>query len=219
MRYLRHLDKSLAPVYRILNDAKERGKQVSTMMTADHGLMSIKRSVNIMPLIHQQLDRHFEQRGKQRYKYRPKSTVMNQSRLISIHLPARITPDELSSFEKFSDSLARDSTVELVAGRIGTTVRIESRHFSVNLEYDFTDQTSCKRAPYRLRVTVYPKDRDTYSDFQTSFLCAEELDRIGLDTFPPYFISKLATYFNSVHYPDILVLAFDGVRFDALTKS
>jgi hypothetical protein len=108
MEYLAWLDRKIAPVLGLLEKG-ERGRQVVSMLTADHGFDDTKRFVSLR---------------RKMVKADLGLVVTNESRFLGLYLPRNREPEELAKALR----VARESSgVELTAWRLPGALEIQGQ--------------------------------------------------------------------------------------------
>ncbi|MGZ3693593.1 MAG: alkaline phosphatase family protein [Bdellovibrionota bacterium] len=182
--YLAWLDQKLAPVFEQLR-AGEKRKQVTTMLTADHGFVDTNRFVN--------LEKFIRDNNKS-------IKVTNESRFLGLYL------HKGGSREDFETLLGRIRTVpgvELTVTRRENTLDFSTPNQSLAFAYG---PAVCGTASYSLAPSVKGN-----SLAASVFKCPEEFNP-AVQPYP-FLVAGLSRYLNSANHPDAVVIAKPDTSF------
>lgn len=184
LEYLAWLDKELSGVYRLLS-AGEKKKQVTSMLTADHGFVDTSRFVDLEKRIHH-LDRSVK--------------VTNESRFLGLYLPKGA---DRAEFSRLLSRIRATPGVELTVERRDALLEFATETRQLSFGYG---PATCASATYSLAPApggVMPA--------ASTYRCPEELNA-SIQPYP-LLVSGLSRYMNSAHRPDAVVIARPDTSF------
>lgn len=182
--YLAWLDRRLAPIFKILVAAEKR-KQVTSILTADHGFVDTERFVDLEKFVR---------------KTDKTLLVTNESRFLGLYRKPGARPEDLENL------LAH---IRSVPGVELTVLRKENR-----LEFSTARQTLafgygpalCESASFSLAPA-----NEGVSLASGSFRCPDELNPV-IQPYP-FLVSGLSRYLNAPNHPDAVVIAKPDTSF------
>lgn len=192
--YINRIDGRLTKIFDLLREAEANGKNVVSILTADHGFVSTPKFLELEPALK---------------KLNQELKVLNQDRLFSLYFP------KTWSTEKRRAALA---SIQRIYG-VGATVF----HSNNQLEISVDGRSHFIRyRSGNCQNNYQNNDQNNYQEsYQISFdggrfYCNNELeagDSRAASFYYPYFASAVASYFHSPYHPDAIVLATQGVTF------
>jgi hypothetical protein len=182
--YLGWLDERMEHVYEILRKAEKR-KQVTTMLTADHGFVDTSRYVNLEKLIHN-ADKSL--------------TITNESRFLGLYLPKN---GDRTEFETLLGRLRTVPGVELTVERKDNLLEFSTAKQTLAFGYG---PATCVGSNYSLAPAAGGSVLAA-----SQYHCPEELN----SSIQPYplLVSGLSRYLNSANHPDAVVIAKPDTSF------
>jgi len=190
MSYLQRLDRRLTPLLESIRRAEERGKNMTVILTSDHGFVPFTRYFNVEKLIS---------------SFSERVTLLNETRYVSFYFEK----ERAALRENILASLEESPELDVYLERQGDRLSMESADFSAVIEYV---PMSCQSTPYGLVLRMVGDNEPVPAQ------CPEVFDRAPKPFYSPFFVSSLAAYFEAPGHPDALLLAAPGVSFAAEQK-
>jgi hypothetical protein len=199
--YLERLDGRLAKTLDILREAQASGKDVVTLMTADHGFTATPRFADVAGALRRNLSRDTRE-----------VITLNQHRLISLHFPVAWSDERRA---RYLDAARALPGVELTMLRSRNEVLVQSatgHNPDARIRYE---RANCQRTPYALAFDRLPQGSGRRVELASfsGYQCPEVLERGQGSEYDPYFASNVAAYFHSPYHPDAVITARPGVSF------
>jgi predicted AlkP superfamily pyrophosphatase or phosphodiesterase len=183
--YLAWLDQKLEPVFAQLR-AGEKRKQVTTILTADHGFVDTTRFVN--------LEKYIKENDKS-------VTVTNESRFLGLYLRKGGSRED---FETLLGRLRTVPGVELTVERNENTLDFSTTRQSLVFTYG---PAVCGSASYSLAPGVSGN-----SLAASGFQCPEEFNP-AVQPYP-FLVAGLSRFLKAPNHPDAVVIAKPDTSFN-----
>lgn len=182
--YLEKLDQELKPLLALLESTEKRGYSLGTILTADHGFMTVKTFFDLSTLIKE---------------ISPETEVMNEGRLAALYFSESELANDAGR-PLLMKKLAHLRDVQLTGLRRGNMVTI----FTKTNEWHFQGVQDLTCPHFQLRINV--------NNQESCLDQIKKVELLGT-ALPPFAIENLLSYLMAPQAPDAVVLASDGVSF------